>query len=48
MTPVEKLDSATGDLLSSEDATQYRSIVGGLQYLLHTRPDLSFAANKVC
>jgi histone deacetylase 1/2 len=48
MTLVEKLDSATGDLLSSQDATKYRSIVGGLQYLLHTCPDLSFAVNKVC
>jgi histone deacetylase 1/2 len=47
MTPVEKLGSATGDLLSSKDATKYRSIVGGLQYLLHTRPHLSFAVNKV-
>jgi histone deacetylase 1/2 len=25
-----------------------KSIVGGLQYLLHTRPDLSFSVNKVC
>ncbi|KAF5477519.1 hypothetical protein F2P56_004152 [Juglans regia] len=31
-----------------EDATLYRSIVGGLQYLSLNRPDLSFAVNKVC
>jgi histone deacetylase 1/2 len=48
MTPTEKLNSTDGNLLSSEDATIYRSIIGGLQYLLHTRPDLSFAVNKVC
>jgi histone deacetylase 1/2 len=34
--------------LSDEDATTYRSIVGGLQYLSLTRPDLSFAVNRVC
>jgi histone deacetylase 1/2 len=48
MTSTEKLTAIDGTLLSSEDATHYRSIVGGLQYLLHTRPDLSFAVNKVC
>jgi histone deacetylase 1/2 len=48
MTASERLTSTGGDLLSSEDATTYRNIVGGLQYLLHTRPDLSFAVNKVC
>jgi hypothetical protein len=32
-----------------KDATMFRSIVGGLQYLTLTRPDnLSFAVNKVC
>jgi histone deacetylase 1/2 len=48
MTSTESLNATDGELLSSEDATKYRSIVGGLQYLLHTRPDLSFAVNKVC
>ncbi|KAM1712874.1 hypothetical protein ACFX12_023700 [Malus domestica] len=28
--------------------TEYRSIVGGLQYLTWTRPDISFAVNQVC
>ncbi|XP_026450898.1 uncharacterized protein LOC113351037 [Papaver somniferum] len=30
------------------DVTMYRSLVGGLQYLSMTRPDISFAVNKVC
>jgi histone deacetylase 1/2 len=42
------LSAADGDLLTSDEATTYRSIVGGLQYLLVTRPDISFAVNKVC
>ncbi|KAM2365790.1 hypothetical protein ACFX1X_004563 [Malus domestica] len=30
------------------DSTEYRSLVGGLQYLTWSRPDLSFAVNLVC
>jgi len=44
----EKLSSYDGVPLSPEDATRYRSIVGALQYLTITRPDLSFAVNRVC
>nr|XP_017185667.2 uncharacterized protein LOC108172516 [Malus domestica] len=40
-----KLDH-TGPLLP--DPQEYRSIVGALQYLTWTRPDLSFAVNQVC
>lgn len=36
-----------GDTTSHPDANQYRSIVGALQYLTITRPDLSFAVNTV-
>ena len=48
MSATDKLTALAGDLLSPEDATEYRSIVGGLQYLLITRPDISFAVNRVC
>jgi histone deacetylase 1/2 len=45
-TPMSTLDQLTavdGPLLSSEDAKEYRSFVGGLQYLTITRPDISYA-----
>jgi histone deacetylase 1/2 len=44
----DKLSITDGSPLSAADSTRYRSIVGGLQYLTMTRPDLSFAVNKVC
>jgi histone deacetylase 1/2 len=44
----DKLSRDLGEPLGSEDALKYRSLVGGLQYLTLTRPDLSFAVNKVC
>jgi histone deacetylase 1/2 len=48
MCATDRLSALDGDLLSSEDATEYRSLVGGLQYLTITRPDLSYAINRVC
>lgn len=30
------------------DPSEYRSVVGALQYLTITRPDISFAVNQVC
>ena len=48
MTVTDRLTASDGDPLSSDEATTYRSIVGGFQYLLLTRPDLSLAVNKVC
>jgi hypothetical protein len=45
---LEKLSAYEGEVLGSNDATNYRSIVGGLQYLTLTRPDLAFSVNKVC
>jgi histone deacetylase 1/2 len=44
----EKLSVTSGTQLGVDDSTRYRSIVGALQYLTLTRPDLSFAVNKVC
>jgi hypothetical protein len=44
----EKLSAHVGVALGPNDATRYRSIVGGLQYLTLTRPDLTFSVNKVC
>jgi histone deacetylase 1/2 len=44
----EKLSRHEGSPLGPKDATNYRSVVGALQYLTLTRPDISFAVNKVC
>lgn len=44
----EKLSITDGISLGPEDSTNYRSVVGALQYLTLTRPDISFAVNKVC
>lgn len=43
----EKLSLSDGEALGGEDSTRYRSIVGALQYLTLTRPDISFSVNKV-
>jgi hypothetical protein len=44
----ERLSTHVGELLGPNDTTNYRSLVGGLQYLTLTRLDLSFSVNKVC
>jgi hypothetical protein len=41
----EKLIMPEGTALGQNDATQYISIVGALQYLTITRPDLAFPVN---
>jgi hypothetical protein len=43
-----KISAHDGDLLSSEDATKYHNIVGALQYLTLTRPDIAYLVNRVC
>jgi hypothetical protein len=45
---VEKLVIGTRNTLTDEEATRYRSIIRGLQYVTLTRPDISFAFNRVC
>jgi hypothetical protein len=44
----EKLSAYEGDVFGPEDVTCYPSLVGGLQYLTLTHPDLVFSVNKVC
>lgn len=44
--PGSKLSAYDGAPLS--DATEYRSIVGALQDLTLTRPDICYAVNQVC
>ena len=44
----EPISAKGGEPLGPDDSTNYRSIVGALQYLTLTRPDISFAVNKVC
>jgi histone deacetylase 1/2 len=48
LVPSKRLARDSGALLGPEDSSRYRSVVGSLQYLTHTRPDISFAVNKVC
>lgn len=48
MSNIEKLSAYKGSSLNPKDSTKYRSVVGALQYLTLTRPDISFAVNKVC
>jgi histone deacetylase 1/2 len=48
MSSTDKLSINDGDPLGPKDTTEYRSIVGSLQYLTLTWPDISFVVNKVC
>jgi histone deacetylase 1/2 len=48
MSTTDKITDVDGELLSSANAMEYMSIVGGLQYLTITRPDISYAVNRVC
>ncbi|GKC03232.1 retrovirus-related pol polyprotein from transposon RE1, partial [Tanacetum coccineum] len=46
-TPLATHVSFTADGIPYSDSTLYRSLVGALQYLTITRPDLSYAVNQV-
>ena len=48
MSATGRLSALDSALLPSDDPTEYRSIVSGLQYLNITRPDISNAVNRVC
>jgi hypothetical protein len=48
MSSSEKLLVDAGIPLGPKDVTQYRSVVGALQYLTLTRPNISFTVNCVC
>jgi histone deacetylase 1/2 len=46
LSSTDPLSLVDGDPLGPEDSTKYRSVVGGLQYLTLTRPDISFSVKK--
>ena len=46
MSTAHQLSLFEGNPIS--DVTQYRSTIGAFQYLSLTRPNISFAVNKVC
>jgi hypothetical protein len=48
LTPFDKLMTNDGVALGPRDVTEYRSIVGALQYLTLIRLGLSYSVNKVC
>lgn len=48
MASIELLSKTYGALLSDKANTNYISIVGVLQYLTITQPDISFTVNRVC
>ncbi|GJZ92745.1 ribonuclease H-like domain-containing protein [Tanacetum coccineum] len=47
-TPVDSETKLGPDGVPVQDPTLYRSLAGGLHYLIFTRPDLSYAIHQVC
>ncbi|XP_066323513.1 uncharacterized mitochondrial protein AtMg00810-like [Miscanthus floridulus] len=48
VTPMEEqLKLTKASTMAKIDATLYQSIVGGLRYLVHTRPDITFIVGYV-
>ncbi|XP_019182546.1 PREDICTED: uncharacterized protein LOC109177599 [Ipomoea nil] len=47
-TPAAVTVSVSSDAAPYANPTQYRRIVGALQYLTITRPDLSYSVNRLC
>jgi hypothetical protein len=49
MTPIDLQTKLAGDSRPPvEDASQFRSIAGALQYLTFTRPDIAYAVQQIC
>lgn len=48
MADIDRLSKTKGAILTIEETTQYKSIIGALQYLTLTRPDKLYSVNKVC
>jgi hypothetical protein len=46
-TPMEWLKLSKHSTAAKVDVTRYRSIIGGLRYLTHTRPDIAFVVGYV-
>ena len=47
-TPMEeRVKLSKNSTTARVDATRYRSVVGGLRWLTHTRPDITFAVGYV-
>ncbi|XP_019170978.1 PREDICTED: uncharacterized protein LOC109166480 [Ipomoea nil] len=47
-TPISTTKAVSGAEVPYADPTQYRSLAGALQYLMVTRPDLSYVVNRLC
>ena len=47
-TPIDTSTKVSGDGAPVPDATDYRALVGALQYLTFTRPDIAYAVQQVC
>jgi hypothetical protein len=43
-----KISASDGKLLGKANSTKYQSVVGALQYLTLTCPDIAYSMNKVC
>ena len=48
MSATKKLAKDSGPLLFADESTRYRTLVGALQYLTLTRPNIAFSVNLVC